>query len=390
MKVKIVANELIDTDIEMVSLVRHGANRAPFKVLKSEDGEDKPSLGDKLQSFFSLGRDDVVVTAYFIRKDAAETLLPILKAEGIDVSAAHEASGVVVVPLAADVESKGFVQLGEALAIAISAPLKEFSDESVVKAYADGVGMAGFAPSVNLAVRGLADTVWTLLNSNEAEGAREERVAKVDTMLASFRKYITSLAKMLPEQVFKVEAAARAATTEDSDMRKGKIEEAVAGDLDGLLKSEVTAEPKAADPAPEPKAADPTPEPVAKAADPAPEAPAPVAAAAPAPEGAVLDAILAKLDAIGAKVDNLAKAVDDNKAETDEIRQQLIDTEQKLVKAEDTHRRTTLVDRGGDMDLALSTLGGSDQSRGRKPVVKSGEEVWDGLFSDLSTFRPSR
>jgi len=380
MKVKVVANELLDTDIEMVSLVRHGANRAPFKILKSDDETPVSKLGDKLQSFFSLSKGEVAITAYFIRKDAAEALLPILKSEGIDVSCAREAEGVVVVPISADAEARGFVQLGDALAVAISHPLKEFSDESVVKAYADGVGMAGFAPSVNLAVGGLADSVWTLLNSGEAEGTREERVAKVDAMLASFRKYITSLAKMLPEQVFKIEAAARAATTEDTDMRKGKLEEAVSGDLAGLTKSEEVVE-AAAPPAPEPavEAA-----PVAKA-----EEAAPVAAEAPTTDAA-LAAILAKLDAINTVVETLTKTVDAQKAETAELRERLSAADEQIEKSAETRRRTTIVDRGGDMDLALSTLGGNDHPRTRKPVVKSDEELWGGLFSDLNTFRPSR
>lgn len=37
MKVKVVGYEMIDPEIEKISLVKHGANRVPFRILKSED-----------------------------------------------------------------------------------------------------------------------------------------------------------------------------------------------------------------------------------------------------------------------------------------------------------------------------------------------------------------
>ncbi len=36
MKIKIIANELVDGEVEYVSLVKHGANRSPFKIVKAE------------------------------------------------------------------------------------------------------------------------------------------------------------------------------------------------------------------------------------------------------------------------------------------------------------------------------------------------------------------
>jgi len=386
-KVKVVANELVETDIEMVSLVKHGANRAPFRILKADEDGPAAKLGEKLQSFFSLAKGEVAVAAYFIRKDATEAMLPILKAQGVDVGRVTEADGVTVVTVS-DASPKGFIQLGDALAVAISHPLKEFSDESIVKAYADGVGLSGFAPGVGLATRGLADAVWSLLNSSDGdEGAREERIAKVDSMLASFRKYITSLSKMLPDQVLKVEAAARSAHTEETDMPKGKLDEAVAGDLDGLLKTEEVA----------PATTTTTAEVTATTTD-------TITVTEPAVSDSVitdakvtkteqpdaLAAILAKLSSFDEKLDAVAKSVKDQQVITDSLAAQVAETRTDLAKAEDVARRTTLVDRGGDMDLALSTLGGSDNSRSRRPVAKSGEALWDGLFSDLDSFRPSR
>lgn len=39
MKLILEVNELVDPEIQAVSLVKRGANRSPFKILKSEDGQ---------------------------------------------------------------------------------------------------------------------------------------------------------------------------------------------------------------------------------------------------------------------------------------------------------------------------------------------------------------
>lgn len=42
MKLKIRANEIIDGEIEFVSLVKRGANRSPFKIIKQDEAQDAP------------------------------------------------------------------------------------------------------------------------------------------------------------------------------------------------------------------------------------------------------------------------------------------------------------------------------------------------------------
>ena len=40
MKIKIKATELVDGEIEYVSLVKHGASRSPFKIIKADEGSE--------------------------------------------------------------------------------------------------------------------------------------------------------------------------------------------------------------------------------------------------------------------------------------------------------------------------------------------------------------
>ena len=46
MKIRLVANELVDGEVEYVSLVKRGANRSPFKIVKEE--QPKQGLWDGL------------------------------------------------------------------------------------------------------------------------------------------------------------------------------------------------------------------------------------------------------------------------------------------------------------------------------------------------------
>jgi len=392
MKVKVIANELVDTDIEMVSLVRHGANRAPFKVLKSEDADGKPSLGSKLQSFFSLKKDDFNVVAYFIRKDAADALLPILKAQGVDVAKAVESEGVVIVGVS-DLQAEGFVQLNDALAIAVDQPIREFSDESIVKAYAENAGLTDFAPGVSLAVSSLADAVWTLLNSTDADNSREDRVAKVDSMLASFRKYITSLAKALPDQVFRVEAATHELVKEEFPM-KVRLNEVVPGDLDGLSHESAPQAVAKADEAAPPAAPAEAPKftPCGECPDPAACLKAGACAKAAAAEAAPMekaDPVLKALEALSAQVASIAKAVEDQKTITDGLTAKVVQAETLAKTATKTVETMTVVRKGEDIDLALSSLGGREVPQPRR-IEKAGEAIWDGVMPDLDSFRPSR
>lgn len=52
MKISIVANEIVDGVIDFISLVKHGANRSPWKIIKMED--QKPSWLDHMPEFLKL------------------------------------------------------------------------------------------------------------------------------------------------------------------------------------------------------------------------------------------------------------------------------------------------------------------------------------------------
>ena len=404
MKVKVRANELVQTDIDMVSLVKHGANRCPFKILKSEDA---PTLRERVEGLVRLGKSEARVVAYFIRKDSFPELEPILKAAGIDTRKPEVIEEAVVIRVAKGLRPLGHVQLSEALAVAIDQPIGEFSEESIVKSYADSLGLSGFAPGIHFAVQALARPVWSFLNGDESE-AKEHRIEKVDAMLVSFRKYVNALAKLLPNQVFEIEKAVNDhLVSEDSIVKKPRpLKEAMTGDLGDLLdtpqhlaKDELD-EP---DPAPviekevEKQVAAPAAESEDTASTPAATDP-PAAASPPAPSAAVGEdpetelakAAQALTLAVGA-IKELSAAVIKTTADqsalaerVDRISTLLEQTAQLATEAhESTATAKTTVSKAADVDLALASLGGI-QPKSRVQKTEAG--VFDNLMQDLEGF----
>jgi uncharacterized coiled-coil protein SlyX len=262
------------------------------------------------------------------------------------------------------------------------------------------MGAEGFFPSIGLATTTLDSIVWNLLNSQD-ESITPDRLEKTEAMLASFRKYVGSLLKVLPKEILKVEGALRSLEIEKdagTDMSKaGKLTEAVAGDLDGInvaaiataeiTKTEVadvvdpvklvTTETVVADAA------------VAVAKDAATEVVAEVAVVA-APDMA---AVLSAIEGLNSTLKGLQETVTKTQDETKTLAERMGTVEQLAKEATaKANKPVVVVNKSEDNDFALSSLGSA-----RRPEVKTrftkdgsmGDSLWDGLFGELEDFRPS-
>ena len=61
--IKMIASELVDGEIEFISLVKHGANRSPFKIVKTEESPARPSWADTLALLNQAVAKTTAVTA---------------------------------------------------------------------------------------------------------------------------------------------------------------------------------------------------------------------------------------------------------------------------------------------------------------------------------------
>lgn len=252
-KVTVEANELKNGKIEKISLVRNGAIRQPFKILKTEEIEEHhDTMGDKLKKFFGNNVDDEAqIAALFVRKSAAQKWVPIIKANGFRAEKNHaevEGDMVVLKQECYDPEVEGsLIALTPDVAISLNKVVKGFDPYSTSSSFDDNVKSSAFYPGMYHAMESLAETVWNVLN--EANDS-EEAAAGVAKQVKAFGSYVNSLVSELPTSVFKMEGQSLTnefegttvstsntltVTKDAEDMSTTVLKEAAPGDLDGLL-----------------------------------------------------------------------------------------------------------------------------------------------------------
>lgn len=252
-KVTVEANELKNGKIEKISLVRNGAIRQPFKILKTEEiPQDKDSVGDKLKKFFGAADEDAAIAALFVRKSAAAKWIPLIKAHGFRAEKAHaEVDGdmVILKQESYDPEIEGsLVALTPDVAIMLNQVVKGFDPYSSSASFDENVKASAFYPGMYHAMESLADTVWNVLNNSDDP---EQAAADVAKQVKAFGNYVNNLVSELPGSVFKMEhegltkafassnvsdsIAINVTKDEDENMSTTVLKEAAPGDLDGLL-----------------------------------------------------------------------------------------------------------------------------------------------------------
>ncbi|HEY0820040.1 MAG TPA: hypothetical protein VGD46_14745 [Rhizobacter sp.] len=251
MKINLSANELHSATIEKVSLVKHGANRRPFAILKSEPlPESHKGLAERvLKAFEPKGAPKI--TGVFVSKAAAPKVFPLLKAAGLRVEADHAEAlegGVVVLKQDGyDADGEGsLVAINEDVAVAFDRVVKDFCTWHASSDFSTTLASQTFYPSVRMSMDALMETFWACAADSKTQ---EEFSGKVETALKAFSKHVAGLAKVLPVEVFKMEQKlagdfegstvtatnTETAKTEGADMRKTNTREAVFGDLAGLF-----------------------------------------------------------------------------------------------------------------------------------------------------------
>lgn len=252
-KVTVEANELKNGKIEKISLVRNGAIRQPFKILKTEEiPQEHESVGSKLKKFFGSEDDEARVAALFVRKSAAAKWIPLIKANGFRAEKDHaEVDGDMVIlkqeSFDADVEGS-LVALTPDVAIMLNRVVKGFDPYSSSASFDENVKASAFYPGMYHAMESLADTVWNVLNNSDDP---EQAAADVAKQVKAFGNYVNGLVSELPGSVFKMEhegltkafassnvsdsIAINVTKDEDENMSTTVLKEAAPGDLDGLL-----------------------------------------------------------------------------------------------------------------------------------------------------------
>lgn len=207
--IKIKGHKLEAADVTHVSLVDHGANRIPFRVLKSEsDTESSMSLKIALTNIFAGKKKDEApaptISAFVLQKgehfEAAKTALASI---GANVEDTEEQDDYVVFKQDGEVDyDKDIGIQGKAVAVL----LKAFNPYDMRAAsYTDILKTQGFLPSLQTANEALFQSVINTISKGDI--TPDALVSEVESSLGEFSNYIVGLCKSIPATAFKADAA---------------------------------------------------------------------------------------------------------------------------------------------------------------------------------------
>lgn len=248
MKIKLIANELTDGEIDFVSLVKHGANRSPFKIIKMEDlpeGTTMDTLKDKFTALF--GDEKPEVAAFYVQTEFAKEYEVKFKAAGFTTNDPIKKGEFTVYPQAGYDESKdgALITVDNKCGIALDRVVKDFSSFPSSEDFQENLGASAFFPGLHHSFEALVESVWNTLNKADS---LDDAAPKIDKNLMAFRKHVNALVRNMPSSVIKMEyeglandlGGSKVGSSDTDTLGKGngdmteKIKEALGGDLEGL------------------------------------------------------------------------------------------------------------------------------------------------------------
>jgi hypothetical protein len=252
--------EMKNARVAYISLVKRGANRIPFRVLKSDDEEQAMLNIDSLNS--ALGR--VVKTA-----DEPKVVEVEAPAGTVVLGVATMASGTELEKVAKAIEEAGysvakadtyedgsvcFMQVDEAdleaddvsvvrLSENLALVVKGFSPyrDVVSNSFVDAVKAQGFFSSVYNACDAFRDSLRTILDTSDSPADANLGATKLFT---DFQAYVTGLVSDLPASSFRMASSVDAiyVAKEEAEEEAEEEEEELDADFDLPADEEVTEE----------------------------------------------------------------------------------------------------------------------------------------------------
>lgn len=356
-KVEVKATELVDTEVEFISLVKRGANRIPFRICK-KDEHDMINLS---RVFRKADLSPSVISAV-VRKGAdLDVQKDRLVKAGLSVDKMVEADGVYVFQQGIEEgQDEAVLKVDEDLALVVTGLAKAFNDMNLESSsFADVFATEAYRPSVRMALDMLSNTISNVLAKAESTARARDDISKA---IDEFKDYVVSLTGAIPVTAFK------------ADVVKGekppveKAEEAPSSE-EGKSEAPAVAE-KSEDTGEETHAAEDQAEPAAKSeasesaeAKKSEEAKTDTGSEEPAPAGDV--DVMAKVEAL---VSDLAKSIEALSSslgqKVDDLATRTAAAEARAQKAEEAVNGTVSVTHKSDRS---GTSGG--QSEGLPPLL---------------------
>lgn len=362
MKIKAKLRKLTDADVRYVSLVDRGANRIPFRIVKSDSKEnqmgiDLSKLGLRVAKKDATANKATVSAVVIAKNDQAlvEKVRQALEADGfkLTVTKSFEDGSVA---LAADEDfdkDATVIRLNENLCVVVKS-FDQYAESMSQSALGEKAAESGFYEGVAGAMADMQEKVYAILQKGDASAPVE-----LEEAIGNFQAYVTGLSVALPATVFKAEKPLTALVTEfKPEVAVEKKEEVVVEKKEGeaakpdetVVKAEESTETKPAETA-EVKKEEPKVETVAKADD----------------------AVLKSIESLTSLVTGLNASVQKMSGELDTVKKA---TEEKL--AEVARKAETATRAVEGVVVASATAG--DPTPEPAKVQKSDEDPRSGVF----------
>ena len=236
-KLSIEATELVGTDVNFVSLVKRGANRIPFRIMK-EENEAMLDLGKIGRQLFQKKEAAPALVGIILSKDAdVEAITLALREAEIDLGTLTKTEDATSVSFAkADVASVredevSILKCSDDVSLVVTGLQKGFGSWNVdSSSFLDKVKASSFYSSVSNAASVFSDCAYDALYDADSPAAASTLIGQ---MADDFKTYLTTLANGLPVQAFKADIAlAKAAKSKKDPDADGDDDTSAAGDTD--------------------------------------------------------------------------------------------------------------------------------------------------------------
>lgn len=216
------ANEIVDPNVNLVAIVKRGANRIPFRITKSEeDTTDMIDLAKLGRSMFmkSAALTGPAVAAVMIAKCddvRMEKIVKTLTEAGIPLDKLTKSDGTGQVNFAkADIDkveaSETFIlKMSDDIAVVIQGETELMKSISTYDwestSFSEIMQKGSFMPSLCVAQDMLSRTFYNILEKAESPA---DLAKLMKSATDEFNTYVVTLAKGLPSAVFKADLALR-------------------------------------------------------------------------------------------------------------------------------------------------------------------------------------
>lgn len=210
---KVKANELTETQVTFVSLVDKGANRSPFRVLKSEnpkEGSDMKTLNlasimalmKKSDETVPVSEAQIVALATSRQGQGLVQLKADAKEIGLETKQTVKSEDTVILKFENDNDDEDLhtIQLADDVAVVVKG-FQPYISSQEDTTFSEAMAGEGFFMGVYRACSVLED----MLTNNIYDMNSKEDIAKyAESLVNDFKGYVTNLVYQLPQKAFKL------------------------------------------------------------------------------------------------------------------------------------------------------------------------------------------